>query len=134
QDWFETKIPKTKMPADFISNTLSNEALPKIKSSAKVYWLGAEPKLNIRIKKKKGQEFENAHLTIHSRDNQLELKFPKGEGEWLSKTLMSLDLANPKATTLSELQADYENLFPNFELFWNSKALQQLKQEGLLVL
>ncbi|MFT5970907.1 MAG: hypothetical protein ACI8ZO_001424, partial [Flavobacteriales bacterium] len=41
QDWFETKIPKTKMPADFISNTLSNEALPKIKSSAKVYWLGA---------------------------------------------------------------------------------------------
>ncbi len=40
---------------------------------------------------------------------------------------------NPKRVTLLQLKNQFEELFEDFELFWFSKPMQQLKENGVIL-
>ena len=50
------------------------------------------------------------------------------------KTIPTLSPHRDKAQSLSVLKKDFETELEDFELFWFSKPMQQLKGKGLLVL
>ena len=50
QDWFDFKIPETKIPKDYIYNCLQNEQLFSTKPNAKIVWLGGKPQSEIFTK------------------------------------------------------------------------------------
>lgn len=135
QKWFDEKVPKTSISADYITNLLEQEELAAYKPTAKVVWLGKQPQIEFITKSKKGNTWELASLTFYSKKEVTELKVDKEQGKWLVSILPHLRPENPKAFTLQEVKESYENAgFDDFELFWDNKPINTLYKFGLLTL
>lgn len=134
QDWFDFKIPKTKIHPDFIWNALQNDDLLQSKPTAKVVWLGASPRAKAFLKSKKGNSWEMLSLEFHHKKQSFTLAFNKAQGLWLQGLLERISVSNEKNFTLGEIKADYENELEDFELFWYSKGINTLREFGLLLL
>jgi hypothetical protein len=134
QDWFEFKVPKTKIHPDFISNALNQLEDFKIKPTAKIIWLGGNPTAETFTKSKKGNSWEMMSLTFHDKKECFSIQLNQTEGEWLVALLQKTSISNTKTTTLQEIKSDFEMHFQDFELFWFSKSLMTLREFGLLVL
>jgi len=134
QDWFEFKIPKTSIPADFISNALEEDLDFKIKPTAKILWMGGEPVLDYFTKSKKGNSWSMLKLTFQDRKQSFSIQTNEKEGEWLLETLGKTAISNAKIYTFQELKSDFEKTMDDFELFWFSKPIHTLRDSGLLVL
>ena len=134
QDWFDFKIPKTKIPHDFISDALREENDFNIKSSAKIVWLGGNPSTAFFTKTKKGSSWEMATLTFHDKKESFSIQTNKAEGEWIIEIIKKLAVSNSKTYTFQEVKADFESSLEDFELFWYSKPIKTLRVYGLLVL
>ncbi|TDG35830.1 radical SAM protein [Pedobacter changchengzhani] len=143
QDWFDFKIPKTTIVANFIENALK-PLTPEgeyfnVKPTAKVVWLGGTPDAEYFTKTKKGNSWETASLTFHDKKQSFTIQTNKIEGEWLlsildKMSLSSSPLQGSKGLTFNEVKADFETEMENFELFWFSKPINTLREFGLLVL
>jgi hypothetical protein len=133
QDWFEFKIPKTKVAQNYIQTCLELEPHFSLQASAKVVWLGGEPLANERSKTKKGNTWQTLQLTFHDKRDAVQINVDKDKGEWLLNTLPGLSPLAEKQRSYGQLKADFESRFEDFELFWYSKPLQTLKNVGLLV-
>ena len=135
QDWFEFKIPKTKIPHDFIENAILEPDSLEVKSNAKIVWIGGKPTITNTTKSKKGKTWELLSLTFHDKKETFSLQMNKEEGEWFAYILEELSVQNSKPKSFQQLKNDYEQKgLENFELFWHSKPLKTLKSFGLLVL
>lgn len=134
QDWFEFKIPKTKIHPDFIANFLEIEEDFNIKPTTKIVWLGGKPFLEYFTKFKKGNSWEMMVLTFHDKKESFSIQTTKNEGEWLVQILKKISVSKSKVYSFEELKKDFENQFENFELFWYSKPINTLRNFGLLVL
>jgi hypothetical protein len=134
QDWFDFKIPKTKIQPDFIYNALHQGEDFKIKPTAKIIWLGGKPAIETFTKSKKGNSWEMMSLTFHDKKETFAIQTNRGEGEWLFGALEKTSIAHAKITTFHELKSDFETHFQDFELFWFSKPLMTLREFGWLVL
>jgi len=134
QDWFDFKIPRTKIPEDFIFDALHNDADLSLKPTAKIVWLGGKPSVDYFTKSKKGQSWEMASLTFHDKKETFAIQTGRAEGEWLVQLLGKVSVSNSKALTFQQVKSDFENALPDFELFWFSKPMQTLRDFGLLVL
>ena len=134
QDWFDFKIPRTKIAPDFIVHRLERDHHLNVKPSAKIIWLGGKPQTEIFTKSKKGNSWEMMKLTFFDKKNTLEINLEKDKGEWLLNTLDLLQINNQKALTFAQLKSDFETHFEDFELFWHSKPLKSLREFGLLLL
>jgi radical SAM superfamily enzyme YgiQ (UPF0313 family) len=134
QDWFDFKIPKTKIQSDFIYNALHIEEDFKIKPTAKIIWLGGKPIVETFSKSKKGNSWEMMSFTFHDKKESYTIQTNKLEGEWLISALQKTSISNSKMATFQELKSDFETHFEDFELFWFSKPLLTLREFGLLVL
>jgi len=134
QDWFEFKIPKTSIPADFISNALEEDLDFNIKPTAKIVWMGGEPVLDYFTKSKKGNSWSMLKLTFQDRKQSFSIQTNEKEGEWLVETLGKTAISNAKIYTFQELKSDFEKTMDDFELFWFSKPIHTLRDFGLLVL
>lgn len=133
QDWFDFKIPKTKIPQDFIHNALQEEVGFNIKPNAKIVWLGGMPTIEFFTKSKKGSSWEMTKLVFHDKKESFSIQLAKKEGEWMVKTLEKLSVYNLKTRTFQEIKLDFEQDFQDFEIFWYSKPLFTLRDFGLLV-
>ena len=134
QDWFDFKIPNTKIQSDFIHNALQNESDFNTKPSAKIVWIGGNPALETFTKSKKGKSWEMMQLTFHDKKHITEITLEKEQSEWLIKILEKINIASNSKMTFSQLKADYETNLDDFELFWYSKSINSLREIGLLVL
>ena len=134
QEWFDFKIPKTKIDENFIADSLNNEDNFNIKPSAKIVWLGRKPAVANVVKTKKGKTFENLVLTFHDKKESFSIQTNKNQGEWLVSILAKIAVANAKMQTFGDLKTDFESNFEDFELFWYSKPINTLRDSGLLVL
>jgi hypothetical protein len=133
QDWFDFKIPKTKIDRSFIEKALLETDSFDIKPSAKVIWIGGSPTASSFTKSKKGSSWEIQTLTFYDKKENFSVQLPKQEGEWLIETLEKIKVSNPKICSFQEIKADFETYFENFELFWYSKPMLTLRSFGLLV-
>ena len=134
QDWFEFKIPKTKISPDFIFDALQEDDDFNIKPTAKIVWLGGKPFVEHFTKSKKGNSWELMTLTFHDKKESFSIQTNKNEGEWLVEILQKIAVSNTKIYTFQEVKADFETQLENFELFWYSKPIKTLREFGLLVL
>jgi len=134
QDWFDFKIPKTKIASDFILNALEETTDFDIKPSAKLVWIGGQPEVDCFTKSKKGKNYQMMQLTFHDKKESFSIQINKEEGDWLLIMLQKLAVSNDKLLTFMTIKQDFETNLENFELFWYSKPINTLKTYGLLVL
>jgi len=134
QDWFDFKIPRTKIQVDFIERALNDDDNFNIKPTAKVVWIGGKPSSEHFTKSKKGNSWEMASLTFHDKKQSFTVQTNRSEGEWLVSILEKVHISNEKVYTFAEVKADFEIEMENFELFWYSKPVNTLREFGLLVL
>ncbi len=134
QDWFDFKIPNTKIPADYIVSCLEKETDFNIKPSAKIVWIGGKPISEAFIKSKKGNSWEMTKLTFHDKSESFEITLDKDKAQWVIKILETISVFNDYKLTFTQLKSDFENSFEDFELFWYSKPINTLRKFGLLAL
>jgi hypothetical protein len=125
QEWFDVEIPSTTINSDYIQNCLEEDESIELKPNQKSVWLYATPQI---APLKKGQVL----ITTHSNTESLAVKFEKEKGEWLVKMLHRISIHNNDILKLSDLQADYEKSFEDFELFWFSKVVKKVKEFGIV--
>jgi hypothetical protein len=134
QDWFEFKIPKTQIPANFIKNATQQKNTFYTKPTAKIVWIGGGPISEKITKSKKGSSWELLQLTFQNNSETLVLNFSTEEGFWLLSLLEKCVFLNENRVTFQEIRKDFEQKLDNFELFWYSKNRNSLTNFGLLVL
>lgn len=132
-EWFDFKIPKTTIHKNYIESCLEDHDLYKLKPNAKIVWLGTMPYVSEFTKKKRGELQSFLQLEFHSKTNFTEIVLNKEHGKWFIDILEDLNPEN-KLKTISQLKIDFESKFEDFELFWFSKSITTLRNNGLLVL
>jgi hypothetical protein len=133
QDWFEFKIPRTKIAPGFINACLNEAPQFNIKPSAKIIWLGTMPLVKERSKTKRGVTRHQLELTFHDISEVYLISLEKEKGLWLLGVLEKLS-PNKNLLSFGKLKTDFETSFEDFELFWYSKSVNVLRSHGLLVL
>ena len=134
QDWFEFKIPNTKILPDYIISCLEKESDFNTKLSAKIIWIGGKPSIKTFSKSKKGHSWQMIQLTFQDKTDTFEIALEEEKGNWLVEILELLAKNNENSYTFTTLKTNFETNFEDFELFWYSKLLLQLRQHGLVVL
>lgn len=135
QDWFEFKIPKTKIAPNYISNVLENETFPVYKSNQKVVWLGTIPRIQHFTKTKKGKVFEKAMIEVHGKSTFLQVEVDKEIGEWFVDFINDLKANAKETTSYQQLKNSFEMVTEqDFEPFLFSKQGQQICDFGLLII
>lgn len=134
QDWFDFKIPKTKISPDFIENSLLEDNLFAVKPSVKIVWIGGKPQVESFVKSKKGSSWEMIKLTFHDKRQTFDISLEKEKALWLVELLEKAMVQNDRKLTFSQMKESFEQQFEDFELFWFSKPIEILKENGLLSL
>jgi hypothetical protein len=138
QEWFDFKIPRTKVPKNYIENALLEDddnlaSLGMLKPSSKLVWLGKKPLISYSSTTKKGQTFQTVNLTFHDKKETFSIKLNQAQGIWLVEMLDKISTKKQKTYTFQEIKTDYEAAgFEDFELFFYNKPLNVLRDYGLL--
>ena len=131
QEWFEFKVPRTKISKNYIEMAVSEEEDNMVRPSSKIVWLGKKPSV-VYSNSKKG---ESATLNFHNKRDEFSIKTNKIQGDWLAEILGLISPKNKKIYTFKEVQNHYENAgMQDFELFWYNKPVNTLREYGLLIL
>ena len=131
QEWFEFKVPKTKVSKNYIEMAVSEKDDFVVRPSSKVVWLGKKPLITYSSSKKG----DIVTLNFHDKRETFSIKANKNQGDWLTEILGLISAKNKKIYTFQEVQNHYENAGLNdFELFWYNKPVNSLGEYGLLVL
>lgn len=135
QDWFEFKVPRTKVPDDYIFSVLQEDDSFTTKPTAKVVWTGGKPAVSYFTKSKKGMTFEMASLTFHDKKESYTIQVSHEQGVWLSDFLTKSAVGEKGVTTFAQAKQSYNDAgLEDFELLWYSKPVNTLREYGLLVL
>ncbi len=135
QEWFDFEIPSTTIAPDFILNCVeSNKEYFNTKPSSKIFYLSPLPTITNFIKTNKGKEIAFLELTFHTKTEQFSVEIEKEIGEWFLHILKRISVYNDtKPFTYSFLKKDFEQHFEDFEAFWFSDFVEDLRGIGLLV-
>ncbi len=135
QDWFDFKVPRTIVSPKYIQDAIDEQAYESASPSSKIVWLGGVPSIRNYTKKKKNNSFEMAELTFSNKKQDLAIQLKQADGEWLMEQIPSLSVNSPKQITFTELKKSFEEATgDDFVLFWNSPAIKELRENGLLLL
>jgi hypothetical protein len=135
QKWFEEKVPRTKIAADFIEKALLENELNTFKPSAKIIFLGNTPTVEYFTQSKKGFSREMAKLVFFNKRSTQEIQILKANADWFLEMLPHLSILNEKQITLQQTKENYEAAgLEDFEMFWDNKPMNTLWQSGLLMI
>ena len=133
KDWFDFKIPRTTIHPDYIHDCLLEEDIFIFKGNSKLVFLDKNAQVENFVKSKKGNSYEFTRLTFNLKTNIVKIELESNKAEWLMKIFAENSSENPKKLTLQQLKTQFEELFEDFELFWFSKPIQQLKENGVIL-
>jgi len=133
QNWFDFKIPKTTIHPDYIHDSLLEEDQFSFKGNSKIIFLTKNVIAENYTKTKKQNSWAYTRITFHLKTNIVTVDLEQEKGEWLIKVLRENTFENPKRITLQQLKIQFEENFEDFELFWFSKPMQQLKENGIIL-
>ncbi len=126
QNWFDFPVPDTEIENDFILNAVESRELPQPKAHSKIVWISALPK--------KQNTEAGLELTFYQGESSLILELDPALGNWIYRMLEKAIPAKDSHLTFADFQASFEEVFQDFELFWESEELELLRGVGLLVL
>lgn len=133
QEWFDFKIPRTTIHPDYIHDCLLEENQFGFKGNSKVVFLTKNVIAENRVKNKKKYSGTYTLLTFHLKTNIIKIDLEQDKAEWLLNVLKENSIENPKKVTAQQLKNQFEENFDDFELFWFSKPIQQLKENGVIL-
>jgi hypothetical protein len=133
QDWFDFKIPRTKIHPDYIHDCLLDEDQFKFKANSKVVFLAKNVIAENYIKTKKQNSWAYTRITFHLRTNIVKIELEQEKADWLIKIISENTFENLKRIILQQLKLNFEETLDDFELFWFSKPMQQLKENGIIL-
>ncbi|UOE36923.1 B12-binding domain-containing radical SAM protein [Chryseobacterium oryzae] len=133
QQWFDFKIPKTTIHPNYIHDCILEENLFTFKPNSKVIFSVKNAAVDNYVKTKKQKSWFYSKITFHLKTNIVSIDLEQEKAEWLIQILEKNSFENTKLTTLGQLKIQYEEYFDDFELFWFSKPVQQLKQNGIIL-
>ncbi|AZB22351.1 radical SAM protein [Kaistella haifensis] len=134
QDWFDFKIPKTTVDPNYIHDCLLDDENFKFNANSKIVFPINDFIAESILKTKKNISYQNTKLTIHLKTNVLSILLEEEKATWLMKTIKSNPIQHSKLITLQQLKDDYEETMDDFELFWFSKPVIQLRKNGIILL
>lgn len=132
QKWFDFKIPGSIVAKDFIHSCLNAPVLPRLEPTSQLVWVGEIPISKPITVTKKGKSREMLQLTLHNNLQNINIRFETLKGVWILDLLK--EMCVDKTFRFSQFKEDYEKQFEEFELFWFSKPMSELKGFGLIVL
>ncbi len=133
KDWFDFKIPKTTIHPDYIHDCLLEEENFVFKGNSKLIFLDKNANVENFVKKTRAGAFQYTRLTFHLKTNIVKIELETDQARWLMKIFAENSTANPKKITLQQLKTEFEETFEDFEIFWFSKPIQQLKENGVIL-
>lgn len=133
QEWFDFKIPRTTIHPDYIHDSLLEDEDFKFKGNSKVVFLTKNVIAENRVKNKKKYSGTYTLLTFHLKTNIVKVEMEQDKAEWLMDILKEHSIDNKKKPTIQQLKNQFEENFDDFELFWFSKPMQQLKENGVIL-
>ncbi len=133
QDWFNFKISKTSIHTDYIYNSINQNFENKIKSNARILWMGYPVKIEQFTSNKKGKTRQKSQLLVYTKTETIKIPMDHTISEWLTVQLNQSSIANSNIRTLEKFKTDYESQYGNFEVFWESKEITTLRNNGLLL-
>ena len=132
QDWFDFKIPATIVAKNFIQQCLNASQVQSTEPTSQLYWLGVKPIAKQVTVTKKGKSKEMLQLNLHNKLSTTQIRFELLRGAWILQILQEMRLDKP--FRFYQLKEAYEQQFEDFDLFWFSKPMTELKEHGLIVL
>ena len=133
QDWFDFKIPKTTIHPDYIHDCLLEENEFSIKNNSKIVFLAKNVIAENRVKTKKKTIYPYTQITAHLKTNIIKVDLDQDHADWLINIFQENTIENPKLINIQQLKVSFEQNFEDFELFWFSKPIQQLKENGVIL-
>ncbi|QRA42859.1 radical SAM protein [Chryseobacterium cucumeris] len=133
QEWFDFKIPRTTIHPDYIHDCLLEDGQFQLKTNSKVVFLTKNVIAENRVKNKKKYSGTYTLLTFHLKTNIVKVELEQEKAEWLMNVLEENAVENSKKPTIQQLKNHFEENFDDFELFWFSKPMQQLKENGVIL-
>jgi hypothetical protein len=129
QDWFDFNIPQTTVSSTRIDGYLNASEFQEINPNQRLVWVGQK---NIQYRNLADDKLE---LIIETKSKTALIPVDKPQGEWLLALLKRVHISNSSKTTYSQVSEEFNALsLGYFLLFWNEKALTDLRQIGLLIL
>jgi hypothetical protein len=135
QDWFDFKIPRTKVPPNFIQKAIQVETGSVMKPNAKMVWLGNEPELVKMESNKKGKKTETWGLVFEHKQGTYTIAVSEKEGAWLEGTIKEMTpKLGKKEMTFSDFEQRYITAdLGDFDRFLGSKVWRSLLEFGLVL-
>lgn len=135
QEWFDFKIPRTTLSADYIENALGQEPARTMKPATKIVWLGGEVALKVQQRNKKGKTFTVAHLYVNTKREEVKVAVTEADGAWLETWLPQLKATAAGTYTFSAVAEAYITATgADFDELWYGPAMDELRAIGLLAL
>lgn len=133
QEWFDFKIPRTTIHPDYIHDCLLGEDDFKFKGNSKIIFLTQNVIAENRIKTKKKSVYPYTKITAHLKTNIVSVELEQERAQWLLHTFKENAIENQKKPMLQQLKDNFEEKLEDFELFWFSRPMQQLKENGVIL-
>ncbi len=126
QEWFDFEIPETTVERDYIFNCLNEEPHMLPSPNDKVVWVNVAPLVYV--------EGASTKLLCYNNEGVVEVSDTHDKMVWLHKVLLQAMPQNKPIMTVASIKKSYEDQFDDFELFWYSENLDNLRAAGLLTL
>lgn len=134
KEWFDFKIPKTGIDNNFIEKCLEDNEDIGFKPNKKMVWLGNDPVVKSKLKKKKGNDIEFFQLCFYNKTHNFEVMLEADKAHWLLKQLELMQPTADSNCACGDFMKSYEDTFDEFLLFWYSESMDTLRENGLLLL
>jgi radical SAM superfamily enzyme YgiQ (UPF0313 family) len=121
QEWFDFKVPKTKMSPNFIQQALQQGEHFTLKGNTRIVWKGHTIQTIASAKKGK------VEMIISSRRNEVSFVCSQKMAEHISSFTNKVNISNSKVYSYAELEKEFAELFDSAELYI-------LRENGLLYL
>jgi hypothetical protein len=133
--WFEFKVPPTSVPRGYIRKMLESKESSDLPFTRQIIWIGPTPKVNSIVKLKKGKQRMVKQFIFHLKTYDLAIETPMEQGEWLEKFLQDISIEKRNKVTIEQAKENYEHEnLGDFNQFWQSKTMSELRESELLLL
>lgn len=133
--WFNSKVPPTTIPANYIQRQIVQRE-DTIRKNAFVIWLGNVPTLELFEVKQGKKTMQMSELHFYHKKHDFVLELPASMGEFWMNIFPKIAITNfERPFSYQQLQATFEAAqLGSFDTFCKTDSWRQLRENGLLVL
>ncbi|GAK89198.1 hypothetical protein JCM19297_3722 [Nonlabens ulvanivorans] len=130
QDWFDFRIPQSQIDSHYIEDCLNQDSYRVPKSNHKLVWIGNSPLVGSSRIFKKGLEISALKLQFHQAIDWFEIELEESRADWLMDQLEKSTPAASTMMTYGAMKNSYESQWEQFDTFWFSEPMEELKANG----